>query len=82
MFCQIDFRDQSTHYTILTSLLMFIISFQADCLQQEVDSLKEKLEEVTLDLQILKEDMEPAGMYHINCSYPLTMLASINMTFQ
>ena len=37
------------------------VHFQNESLQQEVDSLKDKLEEVTLDLQIMKEELSEAA---------------------
>lgn len=34
---------------------------QAEGLQREVDTLKEKVEELTLDLQIIKEEASQVG---------------------
>lgn len=41
---------------------MCVICFQAEGLQQEVDSLKERVEELEVDLEIMKDEMNaPSG---------------------
>lgn len=46
-----------TYHTHIGALLCV----QCEGLQLEVDSMKEKVEELTLDLQIMKEEIETAG---------------------
>ncbi len=42
-------------------LTLYLLVFQCETLQMEMDSLKEKLEEVTIDMQIMKEEISTAG---------------------
>ena len=51
---------------------------QAEALQMEVDQLKEKLEEVSLDLQIMKEEVSQAGTEGGATSYQVKQLEQQN----
>ena len=41
--------------------MLVLYAFQADTLQQEVDQLKERVEELTLDLELLRSEIEQGG---------------------
>ncbi len=51
-----------------------MVTAQAEALQVEVDQLKEKLEEVTLDLQIIKEEAQQVGTEGGASSYQVKQL--------
>ncbi len=75
---------ESLHWCVLTTVKYSIINFanlytfQAESLQQEVDSAKEKLEEVTLDLQIMREEVQQAGTDGGATSYQVKQLEQQN----
>ena len=67
-------------YSINNAIINFanLYTFQAESLQQEVDSAKEKLEEVTLDLQIMREEVQQAGTDGGATSYQVKQLEQQN----
>ena len=52
--------------------------FQCENLQQELESSKEKLEEVTLDLEIIKQEISDAGSEGAATSYEVKQLEQQN----
>lgn len=48
----------------MTTFLYFCLSpVQADSLQTEVDQLKDRVEELTLDLELLRSEIEQEGLW-------------------
>ena len=50
---------------------------QCESLAQENEQLREKVEELTVDLQIIKEEINTAGTLLIHCSVCLSVCLSL-----
>jgi len=52
---------------------------QCESLAQENEQLREKVEELTVDLQIIKEEINTAGTLLIHCSVCLSVCLSVTL---